>query len=187
MIDQTTLARECRIRPAEQGDFQEIADLTNHYIRTSTIHFAYEETSADLLLAAWQASRARYPFFVAVSDSTNVTPRFLGFAKCGVWRDRDAYQWTPEAGIYVSPAAQRRGIGRVLYTALINECAARGFHSIVAGITLPNQPSIALHRAVGFIEAGRIAHAGFKFGAWHDVAFYQRMLAGPDHLPAPLP
>jgi phosphinothricin acetyltransferase len=166
------------IRDAVDDDFSAIAAITNHYIVTTTIHFAYQPVSADELRAIWTHGRDRYPWLVA--DDAGV----VGHAKAGVWRDRAAYQWTAEVGLYVADHARGRGLGRALYTALLAELARRGFRSAIAGITLPNEPSAALHRAFGFDSVGTVRDAGYKRGAWHDVEFWQKRLA-TDPVPPP--
>jgi phosphinothricin acetyltransferase len=170
------------VRGVEAADFSAIAELTNHYIATTAIHFGYEPVDADALRDAWWPKRDRYPYVVAV----DADGRFLGYAKSGPWRERAAYQWSAETGIYVVPESQGRGIGAALSTALIDRCHTCGFHSLIAGVTLPNEPSMKLHIAVGFREVARFARAGWKFGAWHDVAFLQLMLRDADHVPEPL-
>ena len=184
------------IRPVRPEDFEAIAALTNHFIVNTSIHFGYEEVSAAELRASWKKSKRKYPFLVAEVDGAYPAPRragtgppqsrFAGFAKSGVWRDRAAYQWTVEGGIYVSPALHRRGVGRRLYGALIDECRRCGFHSFVGGITLPNEASVRLHEAMGFVKVGQFKDAGWKFGAWHDVGFWQLMLGDREHRGEPL-
>lgn len=156
------------IRPARDGDFDAIAAITNHYIATTAIHFAYEPVAAGALAESWRESK--HPWLVA--DDGEV----VGYAKSGTWRERAAYAWTCEVGLYVADGARGRGIGRALYGELLAEVARRGFHSAIAGITLPNDASVALHARFGFEPVGVVRHAGFKHGAWHDVAFYQKLL-----------
>jgi phosphinothricin acetyltransferase len=164
-----------RIRPAAAEDFAAIAAITNHYIATTAIHFGYQPVTADELAAAWQAATGRYPWLVA-ADAGAV----IGYAKAGEWRARDAYRWTAEIGVYVAADRRGAGTGRALYAALIEALAAAGFRSAIGGITLPNPASIALHERLGFTHVGTVRDAGYKLGAWHDVAFYQRRLAeGP--------
>jgi phosphinothricin acetyltransferase len=163
------------IRSVRDGDFEAIAALTNRAIVATSIHFGYDPVTAHELRDAWWPKRERFPYLVAEDDAG-----FVGYAKSGTWRERAAYGWTAETGIYVEERAQRRGIGTRLYVALVDACRAAGFHSLVAGITLPNRPSIALHESVGFRLAGTFRQCGWKFDAWHDVAFYELLLAGPD-------
>lgn len=159
------------IRFAAEADFAAIASITNHYIATTTIHFGYEPVTVDELIAQW--NKPRFPWLVSTDDDGVV----LGYAKAGSWRDRAAYRDTTELGIYVSDEARGRGLGTALYTELIAEVTRRGFHSAIAGITLPNDASIALHARLGFVSVGTVRDAGWKLERWNDVAFYQLMLA----------
>lgn len=171
------------IRPVEPGDFAAIAALTNEFIRGTAIHFGYEEVTAEELRRAWEKSRSRYPYFVAVDEAGGL----VGYAKAGVWRERAAYQWTAETTVYVAPAMHRRGVGRALYSALIEECRRRGFHSVMGGITLPNEASVRLHESLGFRKIGHHAQVGWKFGRWHDTGLWQLMLREGAHRAEPLP
>ncbi|MDX2147880.1 MAG: GNAT family N-acetyltransferase [Planctomycetota bacterium] len=159
------------IRLVKHSDFDAIAALTNVFIRETPIHFGYAQVTSDELFQAWHQTRERYPFLVVEHDG-----RFAGFAKAGVWRSREAYAWTTETGIYLESWARGRGIGKALYAALLGILRTQGFHSVVTGITMPNAASEQLHRSVGFQCYGVVKHAGFKFGRWHDVSFWQVML-----------
>lgn len=169
------------IRPAHDDDFPAIAAITNHYVATTTIHFAYAPLEVDALRAMWRGYRERYPWLV-----TEEAGAVVGYAKAGTWRDRAAYAWTTEIGLYVAPDARGRGLGRALYGALLDELVARGFRSAIAGITLPNDASLALHRAFGFTSVGVVRDAGFKHGRWCDVEFFQKRLS-TDAAPPPPP
>ena len=166
------------IRPAADDDFVAIASITNHYIATTAIHFAYDPVEAGDLRELWRADE-RFPWFVA-SDRQGV----VGYAKSGTWRARKAYSWTAEVGLYLAPHACGRGLGTALYDALLDHLARHGFRSAIAGITMPNDPSIALHRKLGFERVGTFLDAGWKQGAWHAVEFWQKRFAtgasGPD-------
>jgi phosphinothricin acetyltransferase len=161
------------IRLARDDDFDAIAAITNHYIATTTIHFAYEPITAEYVRALWRKSD-RHPWFVA--DDGGV----LGYAKAGTWRDRAAYDWTTEVGLYIADASRGRGIGRQLYTKLLDELTARAFRSAIAGITLPNEASVKLHHELGFVSVGVVREAGWKHGRWNDVEFYQKPLSAKD-------
>ncbi|HYD02140.1 MAG TPA: GNAT family N-acetyltransferase [Phycisphaerales bacterium] len=159
------------IRPVQADDFDAIAALTNLYIEATAVHFAYAPVTAPELRAQWEAGRERYPWLTA-----EVGGAFAGYAKAGVWRSRDAYQWTTEVGIYIQPGVQGRGVGRELYALLLKRLRAAGFRSAIGGVTLPNPASIRLHQSLGFEHVGTVRQAGYKLNAWHDVAFYQKLL-----------
>lgn len=148
------------------------AITNNHYIATTAVHFAHAPIAEAELCAQWQRDRERWPWWVADDGGTA-----LGYAKAGTWRARAAYQWTTELGLYVAAPARGRGIGRALYAALLDELPRRGFRSAIAGITLPNDASIALHRAFGFASVGIVEDAGWKHGRWHAVEFWQKRFA----------
>lgn len=42
-----------------------------------------------------------------------------------------------------------------------------------------NKGSIALHESLGFVHAGTIRQAAFKFGRWLDLGFCQLLLETP--------
>jgi phosphinothricin acetyltransferase len=97
----------------------------------------------------------------------------LGYAYASRHNDRAAYQWSVNMAVYVREDQHRNGIGRALYTSLIECLKLQGFYSAHAGITLPNAGSMALHRSMGFKEVGVYPSVGFKQGAWHDVVWLQ--------------
>ena len=109
-----------------------------------------------------------------------------GYAYASAFRDRAAYQWSVEVSAYVSPAARGKGVARSLYETLFRLLVLQGFRGAYAGITLPNAASVGLHTALGFAPAGVYHDVGYKNGAWHDVAWYQRALA-PHAVPATAP
>src|SRR5260221_13397478 len=158
------------IRPVREDDFDALAAITNHYIATSAIHFAYDPVAAAELASAWRA-HPKHPYLV-VEDEGAVA----GYAKAATWRERTAYRWTCEVGLYIADVARGRGLGTQLYGALLDECARAGFRSAIAGITMPNDASVALHARFGFESVGIVREAGYKLGRWHDVAFYQKRL-----------
>lgn len=115
---------------------------------------------------------ANKPWIVAERDGA-----VAGYAYASTFRERAAYRFGVEVTAYVAESARRRGVGRALYRALCALLAVQGYRRAFAGITLPNDASVALHRAAGFTEAGIVHAAGFKFDRWHDVAFYERAIA----------
>ncbi len=169
------------IRLATAADLTTIAAITNHYIRTTTVHFATQPVSAQDLHDDWHAQCDVYPWLV-----TEVAGTVLGYAKAGVFRSRAAYRWTTETGIYLDVDHCGQGLGEPLYRRLLGTLRAQGFHSAIGGIALPNPGSVRLHERLGFVPVGAIRRAGRKFDRWVDIGFWQLELQGPGHEPAPL-
>lgn len=114
--------------------------------------------------------------------------KVTGYAYAAPHRERAAYRWSVDAGIYLDSGAHRKGIGSALYAVLFAALRLQGYHRAYGGITLPNAASVGLHEAQGFRRAGIYAEVGFKFGAWRDVGWWALDLAPPDHVPGePLP
>ena len=169
-----------QIRPAVAADAKAIAEIYAPYVRETVISF--EETPPDAAeIGRRMAETMRiYPWLVAEEDG-----RIAGYAYAGRQSARAAYAWAAEATVYLHPDYQRRGLGRRLYQALFAVLKAQGVHSLMAIIALPNEASVALHRALGLEEIGVCREAGFKFGAWRDVMFMGTVIGarGSPHAP----
>ncbi|MFT3865810.1 MAG: GNAT family N-acetyltransferase [Solirubrobacterales bacterium] len=97
----------------------------------------------------------------------------LGYAYACRWRERPAYDWSVEVSVYVAEEHQGRGVGRALYEELFARLRAQGYRIAVAGITLPNPASIALHERLGFVAIGALREIGWKLDGWRDVGYWQ--------------
>ncbi|TWT39939.1 Phosphinothricin N-acetyltransferase [Phycisphaerae bacterium RAS1] len=159
------------VRDFRQADVAAANALTNRYIRETPIHFAYTPAGNAEFEAYWRDGAGRYPWLAA-----ECAGRFAGYAKASLWREREAYRFTAECGLYVEPEFHRKGVGRALYGVLFERLASAGIHTLIAGITLPNEPSVRMHEALGFERVATFRQVGWKFEQWHDVGFWQRMV-----------
>lgn len=80
--------------------------------------------------------------------------RVVGYAYGFPFHRRAAYRWACEVSVYVELGRRRTGAGRLLYGALLARLTERGFRVAMAGMTLPNDASVGLHRAMGFEPRG---------------------------------
>jgi L-amino acid N-acyltransferase YncA len=153
-----------------------ILAILNEAIVTSTALYDYEPRPPESM-AAWFDAKERggYPVIGATSDAGDL----LGFASYGSFRAWPAYKYTVEHSVYVHRDHRGSGIGRALMERLIAEAQRRDVHVLVGAIDMANAGSIALHEKLGFVHAGTVREAGFKFGRWLDVGFWQRTLATP--------
>jgi len=78
--------------------------------------------------------------------------------------------------VYVRANSLGRGIGSGLYRHLIADLRAQGFHAVIGGIVVPNQPSVALHEKLGFRKTAHFREVGWKFGQWRDVEYWELIL-----------
>jgi phosphinothricin acetyltransferase len=104
----------------------------------------------------------------------------MGFASYGPFRAFPAYKYTVEHSVYVDGRFRGRGLGRMLLERVVEAAEVAGNKTMIGVIDAENAASIALHERLGFARCGEIRHAGFKFGRWLDLVFYQRVLKGPE-------
>jgi L-amino acid N-acyltransferase YncA len=163
------------IRAADLTHLSAITKIYDHAVRHGTASFETEPPDETEMTRRFRALvDGGFPYLVAERDGAVV-----GYAYAGPYRTRPAYRYTVEDSIYISPAAQRRGVGRALLEELIAQCTARGFRQMIAVIGDSAQiASIELHRAAGFHYVGNLQNVGFKFGRWLDSVLMQRPL-GP--------
>jgi phosphinothricin acetyltransferase len=153
-----------------------ILDILNDAILTSTALYDYKPRTMQSMDSWFQAKQAgRYPVIGAIDSGGTL----LGFASYGAFRAWPAYKYSLEHSVYVHKAHRHRGVGLALMRELIAQATAQDYHLMVGGIDVANTPSIALHEKLGFTHAGTIREAGFKFGRWLDLAFYQLLLPAP--------
>jgi L-amino acid N-acyltransferase YncA len=113
----------------------------------------------------------------------------VGYVYACPHRAKPAYRWSVDVAVYIAEAERRQGHGRRLYEALFERLRAQGFRIACAGITLPNEASVGLHEALGFVHVGIYREIGWKQGAWRDVGWWQLELSPrpPGPPPEPLP
>jgi phosphinothricin acetyltransferase len=171
------------IRTASESDADEIAAIYAPYVRDTATSFEVVAPTGEDMRERIRSVTASYPWLVC-ADGESVR----GYAYAGRHRERAAYRWAVDVSVYIRAEAQRRGIGRALYAALLRLVTAQGFCTAYAGITLPNASSVALHEAMGFRPVGVYRAVGYKLGAWHDVGWWDLVLQKPPAQPAePLP
>jgi L-amino acid N-acyltransferase YncA len=166
------------VRDATQADAAACAAIYAPYVRDTAITFELEPPSAQEM-AKRIAAAARSHAWLVLEDGERVA----GYAYGGVFNHRPAYRWACEVSVYIELGRHRTGAGTALYEALFARLAERGYRTAVAGMTLPNDSSVGLHRALGFEPVGTFERIGFKHGRWHDVAWVQRPLAHTDEAP----
>jgi phosphinothricin acetyltransferase len=158
------------IRAAIAEDLPRLTEIYNHYVLNTAITFDIEPYTVETRLP-WLAQFAdggRHRLLVAEIDGAVVA-----YAGTHQFRTKAAYDTSVEVTIYCAPDATARGIGSALYTALFDAVRDEDIHAFIAGITLPNDASVALHERFGFRPAGVMHGVGRKFDRYWDVGWYE--------------
>lgn len=169
-----------RCRIAAPADAPRLAEIYAPYVAETAVSFATTPPTPEDFL---HKIASPYPFLVCEENG-----QVLGYAYAGQYRVREAYRWNAELSIYVDASAQSRGVGKLLMNRLLAVLKAQGYQNAYSCITLPNEKSIGLHRALGFEQIALFESAGYKLGRWHSVVWLRLALNPFPNPPAePLP
>lgn len=165
------------IRAATEKDLTDILEIYNEAILNTTAIYAYKAHTLEDR-KQWYENKKQNGYPLLVFEKNN---KVVAFATFGPFRPFPAYKYTIEHSVYVHPGCRNLGVGKALLEELIKIAIAAGYATIVAGIDSLNESSIKIHEKFGFKYSGTITKAGYKFGKWLDLAFYQLALAGPEN------
>ncbi len=164
-----------QIRSANpRRDASACASIYAPYVRETAISFEEHPPEATAFAERMEGTARTHPWLVA-EDAGQV----VGFAYGCRHRERAAYRWAADVSVYVDPDRRRLGVGRALYDALLALLRDQGLHIACAGVTLPNEASVAFHESFGFTSVGVYRQIGFKLGTWWDVGWWQLQLSRP--------
>lgn len=153
-----------------------ILEILNEAIVNSTALYDYTPRPRESMVG-WFNTKAtgQFPVIGALNDAGHL----MGFASYGPFRAWPAYKYSVEHSLYIHKDHRGKGLGLTLMQGLIAAATKQQYHVMIGGIDVTNAASIALHKKLGFIHAGTIKQAGFKFGRWLDLSFYQLLLETP--------
>jgi L-amino acid N-acyltransferase YncA len=160
------------IRQVELTDAAQVAEVYNYYIKYTHHTFETEPLGADEMRARIGEITANYPYLVAEEDG-----EILGYAYAAQFRMRQAYAYSAEVSIYVKNDAKQRKVGTQLYVELFKQLAETNIHTLIAGISLPNDPSVIFHERLGFEKVAHFKEIGYKLGRWVDVGYWELLVA----------
>jgi phosphinothricin acetyltransferase len=160
------------IARATHADLAEVLAIYNEVIRNSTAVYSEVELSAERG-AAWFEGKMRPDFrFLVARDASGV----VGFGSFGEFRTWPCYRLTVEHSVHVRADRRGHGVGTALVRELVQQATSLGKHVMIAGVDADNEPSLGMHRKLGFSVVGRFHEVGFKFGRWLDLVFLERKL-----------
>jgi len=156
---------------------QDIPAIFNHAILHTTALYEYKPRTIDSMRQWFAAKNAGQFPVLGLMDEQN---RLVAFGSYGTFRAFPAFKYSVEHSVYVAPDQQGKGYGKQVLQRLVEQAQADNYHLLIGGIDASNAGSIALHEKLGFVHSGTIKEAGFKFGRWLDLAFYQLKLTTPN-------
>ena len=159
------------IRPMTVHDISEIVAIYAHYVNETVITFDTEVPSETEMRQRLLPIIEDYPAWVCEEGG-----RVAGYCYAHEWKTKKAYRTTVETTIYLHPDYTGKGYGRLLMNRLIDDCRNRSFHTLVACITIPNEPSVRLHEKLNFKQVSHFHQVGRKFDRWLDVADYELII-----------
>ena len=161
------------VRRGRADDLPRLTEIYNHYVIHTPITFDIEPLTVEQRRPWFEqfADAGRHLLFVAEEQG-----RVEGWADSHQFRQKRAYDTTVETTAYCAPESTGRGIGTLLYRTLFEALNDAGLHMAVAGITLPNDASVALHERFGFTLSGVMHQVGYKFDRYWDVGWYEKRL-----------
>ena len=169
------------IRIAERKDAEAVHDIYGHYVNHTTTTFCTVNPSVSDYVQKIETTEKMYPFLVAEWDG-----KVIGFTYGAQFRAHGAYLWNVESTICLAPDTPRRcGIGSALYGRMLEMLKEQGFLSVYGVVVETNEPSLALHRSLGFRPAAHFAQMGYKHGAWLGVFWMQKQIGSVDGEPTP--
>jgi L-amino acid N-acyltransferase YncA len=164
------------IKSCDEAQLPEILEMFNDAIINTTSVYDYLPRTVEFM-TEWYNSKLKGPYpIIGLFDKHNT---LLGFGTYGPFRSRPAYKYSVEHSIYVRHDKRGKGYGKILLQEIINSAMKDNYHVLIGGIDADNKISIKFHENMGFEYAGTIKHAGYKFGKWLDLTFYQLILKTP--------
>ena len=163
-----------KVRFAHPEDSTALLAIYGQYIHTN-ITFEYDLPNQEEFARRIAAFSDCYPYLAEEEDGV-----VAGYAYAHRIWERTAYQWDAELSVYLSRAAAGKGLGKRLCRVLLELLRLQGIRTVYALVTVPNEKSEGLHRAMGFRHMGTQRNTGYKDGAWRDVTYFEKPLAGLD-------
>lgn len=173
--------RPMQMRQATEKDAQAILAIYAPYIENTSITFETVVPTLDEFTCRMKGILGSYPY-LAIEENGVVQ----GYAYAHRQAERAAYAWNAELSVYLNPQCTGHGLGRALSLAVCDLLELQGVRNVFSLITQPNYPSMRMHELLGFTLMGTQKNAGYKCGAWHDVAWLQKQIGSFEGEPAPI-
>ena len=159
------------IRQVKDSDADALCRIYNKYIVETRITFEETLLQADEMVSRIKNITQNFPWLVYEENG-----KVIGYTYASKWKERSAYRYSVETGTYIDSDYVGKGIGTSLKKELLKALREKSIHSVICGIALPNQASIALCEKFGFQKVAHLKEVGFKLGQWVDVGYWELIL-----------
>jgi phosphinothricin acetyltransferase len=160
------------IEPAVEGDLAAIVAILNETAANSTANFDTRPIGVGDRRRWFGQFAPAGPYRLLVARTGGVV---LGYAASQRYRDHEAFRETVEVSVALDAGSRGKGAGSALYGALFDGLAGEAVHVALAGIAMPNDASVALHRKFGFTEVGTFREYAVKNGEYLSSLWMQRV------------
>lgn len=168
-----------KIRLAVENDSASILEIYAPFITGTVITFECDVPIVTEFGKRITNIEKKYPWLIC-----EINGNAAGYAYASQFNERAAYDWSVDFSVYIKPEYHRKKIGKALYFALFELLKVQGYYNAYAGITLPNIKSEGFHQSFGFRSVGVYKNAGYKFGSWHDVKWFELKIQDYSQTPA---
>lgn len=167
-------------RNASLEDAAACAEIYRPYVEKTAISFEYVPPTTQEMAERMRHYTEKFPWIVAERDG-----KIIGYGYACAQNVREAYQWNADLSIYLEESCCGKGLGRALYSCLIDLLAAQGYLRVFGIVTKPNEKSEAMHRSLDFTSMAVCQKAGYKLGEWRDVQWYIKEIGPYEESPKP--
>ncbi len=159
------------VRQVKDSDADTMCRIYNKYVTGTRITFEETPLQADEMMLRIKNITQNYPWLVYEENG-----KVIGYTYASKWKERSAYRYTVETGIYIDSDYIGKGIGSILKGELLKALKEKSIHSVICGIALPNEASIALCEKYGFEKIAHFKEVGYKLDKWVDVGYWELIL-----------
>lgn len=158
-------------RLANKEDTSEILEIYAPYIENTIVTFEYDIPSLKEFEKRIVRISEDYPYIVCELEG-----KIIGYAYAHKNMERAAYGWNVELSVYIHNKYLRYGIGRKLYSMIIEILKLQNIINVYGRVTSPNENSERFHENLGFKKLGVFHNTGYKFDRWIDVIWYEKAI-----------
>lgn len=177
-----------KIRIAKVEDAEKLLKIYTPYVEKTAISFEYDVPTVEEFAGRIENTLKKYPYIVA-----EVGDEIVGYAYCGPFKTRAAYDWAVETTIYLDENKKGLGYGRALYEELERLAKKQNITNLNACIATCDiedeyltNASKYFHEKMGYRLVGEFYKCGLKFNTWYNMIWMEKIITEHPDNPKPL-